>query len=93
MTCHEDTNAGVELCFYSFFNLDARRECVVNATSCRPRYSFYKKLGKGAPWPVWTDAENLAPSDFRTPDRPARGGSLYRLRYGKGIEGIGPVPV
>jgi len=34
-----------------------------------------------APGPVWTDAENLAPTDIRSPDRPARSQSLYRLRY------------
>jgi hypothetical protein len=34
-----------------------------------------------APGPVWTDAENLAPTGIRSPDRPARSESLYRLRY------------
>ena len=34
-----------------------------------------------APRPVWTGAENLAPTGFRFPDRPARSQSLYRLRY------------
>jgi hypothetical protein len=33
-----------------------------------------------APRPVWTGAENLAPTGFRSPDRPARSESLYRLR-------------
>jgi len=31
--------------------------------------------------PVWTDAENLAPTGIRSPDRPARNESLYRLSY------------
>ena len=31
--------------------------------------------------PVWTDAENLAPTGIRWPDRPARSQSLYRPRY------------
>jgi len=31
--------------------------------------------------PVWTDAENLAPTGIRFPDRPARSQSLYRLSY------------
>jgi len=35
-----------------------------------------------APGPVWTGAENLAPTGIRSPDRPARSQSLYRLRYG-----------
>ena len=34
-----------------------------------------------APGPVWTEAENLAPTGIRSPDRPFRWGSLYRLRY------------
>jgi len=34
-----------------------------------------------APEPVWTGAENLAPTEIRSPDRPARSQSLYRLRY------------
>ena len=34
-----------------------------------------------APEPVWTGAENLAPTGIRTPDSPARSQSLNRLRY------------
>ena len=34
-----------------------------------------------APGPVWTGAENLAPARIRSPDRPARSESLYRLSY------------
>ena len=34
-----------------------------------------------APGPVWTGAENLAPTGIRSPDRPARSQSLYRLPY------------
>jgi hypothetical protein len=34
-----------------------------------------------APGPVWTGAKNLAPTGFRSPDRPARSQSLYRLSY------------
>ena len=34
-----------------------------------------------APGPVWTGAENLAPIGIRSPDRPARSESLYRLSY------------
>ena len=34
-----------------------------------------------APGPVWTGAENLAPTGIRSPDRPARSKSLYRLGY------------
>ena len=31
--------------------------------------------------PVWTGAENLAPTGIRSPDRAARSESLYRLSY------------
>ena len=31
--------------------------------------------------PVWTGAENLAPTRIRSPDRPAGSQSLYRLNY------------
>jgi len=34
-----------------------------------------------APGPVWTRAENLATTGIRSPDRPVRSESLYRLSY------------
>jgi hypothetical protein len=34
-----------------------------------------------APGPVWTCAKNLAPTGIRSPDRPARIQSLYRMSY------------
>jgi hypothetical protein len=34
-----------------------------------------------APGLVWTCAKNLAPTGIRSPDRPARSQSLYRLSY------------
>ena len=34
-----------------------------------------------APGQVWTGAENLATTEIRSPDRPARNQSLYRLSY------------
>jgi hypothetical protein len=33
------------------------------------------------PGTVWPGAENLAPTGVRTPNRPARSESQYRLRY------------
>jgi len=33
------------------------------------------------PGPVWTGAENLAPTGIRSLDRSVRSKSLYRLRY------------
>jgi hypothetical protein len=37
--------------------------------------------GWEGPGPVWTGAENLASTRIRSPDRPARSQSLYRLSY------------
>jgi hypothetical protein len=34
-----------------------------------------------APGPVWTGAENLAPTGIRSPDRPSHSQSLYWLSY------------
>jgi len=34
-----------------------------------------------APSLVWTGAENFAPTRIRSPDRPTRSESLYRLSY------------
>ena len=33
------------------------------------------------PGAVWTGTENLAPTGIRSPNRPARSESLYRLSY------------
>ena len=44
------------------------------------RYPLYRRLC-GSPGLVWTDAENLAPTGIRSPDRPPRSELLYRLRY------------
>jgi len=33
------------------------------------------------PGPVWTVAGNMAPTGLRSPDRPARSESLYRLSF------------
>jgi hypothetical protein len=43
------------------------------------RFNPRKEARHPAPGPVWTDAENLIPNQFRSPDRPAR--SVYLLRY------------
>jgi hypothetical protein len=75
---------------YSFFNLCARWRWVVNALPrpLYPRerpctlYPFYRRLGGGrSGGVVWRSVENLAPTGIRSPDRPARSESLYRLRY------------
>ena len=46
----------------------------------KTRYPLYRSLG-GPQGPVWTDAENLTATGIRSPDRPARSQSLYRLSY------------
>jgi hypothetical protein len=43
------------------------------------RYQLYRRLG--SPGPVWTGMEDIAPTEIRSPDRPARSESLYRLSY------------
>jgi hypothetical protein len=59
---------------------------VVSSTP-RPQFTLGKdpvptvKEAGWAPGPVWTGEENLAPTGIRTPDRPARSQSLYRLSY------------
>ena len=64
--------------------LGATRVRVVNATPHPPRESdpvpIIQEAGR-APGPVWTGAENLASTGIRSPDRPSRSESLYRLRY------------
>jgi hypothetical protein len=43
----------------------------------KTRYPLHRRLGEL----VWTCAKNLAPTGIRSPDRPARSQSLYRLSY------------
>jgi hypothetical protein len=87
---HEDPGGGggggVEVMLYSFFNLGARWGWMVNATP-RPLYFPERdpvaivQEARWTPGPVWTGAENLAPTGIRSPDRPARSESLYLLSY------------
>jgi len=59
---------------------------VVDATP-RPLYSLERNPKPivqddgWAPGPVWTGAENQAPTAISSPDRPANSESLYRLGY------------
>jgi hypothetical protein len=69
-----------------FIDLCTRRVGRVSTTP-RPRSTpgkdpvpIVQEVG-WAPVPVWTGAENLAPIGIRSPDRPARSQSLYRLSY------------
>ena len=45
----------------------------------RDRPGTHLQVAGWAPEPVCTSAENLAPTGIRSPDRPARSQSLYRL--------------
>jgi hypothetical protein len=69
-----------------FHGLGTRRGLVVRSTH-RPHFTpgrdpvpIVEEAG-WAPEPVWTGAENIAPTGIRSPDRPARSQSLYRLSY------------
>jgi hypothetical protein len=72
---------GIAICFR---DLDARRGWVVSTTT-RPLYPRERPVlvqeAGWAPGLVWTFAKNLAPTGIRSPDRPARSQSLYRLSY------------
>jgi hypothetical protein len=54
------------------FNLGARW-----STTLPCRFNPDSQEAKQAPGPVWTGAENLAPTGIRSPDRPARSELLY----------------
>ena len=45
------------------------------------RFTPGKDPAGWAPEPVWTGTKNLAPTGIRSPDRPARSESPYRLSY------------
>ena len=68
---------GIQVQLYSFFNMYTRWGWVVNATA-RPLYPRERESvptvqeAGWAPGPVWTGAENLAPTGIRSPERPVR---------------------
>jgi hypothetical protein len=81
-TAHRGSR-GIALLFHGH---GTRRGCVVSLTP-RPLFTpgkvpvpFVQKA-RWAPGPVWTGAENFAPTGIRSPDLPARSQSIYRLRY------------
>jgi len=66
---------------------------MVNATP-RPLYPRQNPVPivQKAGWasvPVWTGAENIAPTGIRSPDHLARSELLYRLRYPGSYPGLG----
>jgi hypothetical protein len=70
------SRGGVEIKLYSFFNLDTRWGRVINNTS-RPLYPWERHPVPNlyeSDWAlalVWTDAENLASTGIRFPNRPS----------------------
>jgi hypothetical protein len=82
----------VDVSLYSLFNLGAR---LGESSTRRPgRFTPGKdavptvqEAGQ-APGPVWTGAENLAPTGIRSPDCPACSKSLYRLSYPAHLQGL-----
>jgi hypothetical protein len=82
----------VEVSLYSAFDLGTRRGWGVSVTP-RPYLIPGKDpvpIVQESGWisgPVWTGAENLTSTRTRSPDRPARRQSLYRLRCPAGSDG------
>jgi hypothetical protein len=76
---------GVEVWPYCFFNLGARWGWLFNVTS-QPLYpreitDTYSILSWVDPRVVVDDTEKSTPKRVRTLKRPARSGTIYRLRY------------
>ena len=69
-----------------FHDRGTRRGWVVSSTP-QPHFTTGKdpvpilQEAGWAPGSVWTGADNLVPTGIRSPDRPARSQSLYRLSY------------
>jgi hypothetical protein len=55
-------------------------------SSKKTRYPLYRSL-YGPQGPVWMGAENIAPTEIRAPDRPARIELLYRPTTGRTSSG------
>ena len=73
-------------CIALLFHDHGTRRWGVSVTP-RPLFTPWKDavpIAQKAGWtpgPVWTGAENLASTGIRSPNRPARSQSLYRLSY------------
>ena len=61
-------------------SVDGQSHAPVALPLGKTRYSLYRMLSE-PPGPVWKGAEYLAPIEIRSPYRPARSESLYRLSY------------
>jgi hypothetical protein len=73
------------LWLYSFFNLDATWGgwSTPSPPALPPEGDPVPIVQEAGlePEPDWADAENLAPTGIRSPDRPVRSESLYRLSH------------
>ena len=73
---------GVKVWLYYFINLGARWSWVVNAMPQPPYPCEWPGMGFWVgPGPVWTGAENLAPTRIRLSDRPACSELLSRPHW------------
>ena len=81
-TAHTESR-GIALPFHNHGTRRGWEICVTPRPLFNPgkdSVSIVQEVG-WAPGPVWTGAENLALTGIRSPDRPARSQSLYRLSY------------
>ena len=75
-------NRGIVLLFLEPSTLDGGGVSPTHRPPLPPGKTRYPLYEAGwAPGPVWTGAENLAPTGIGSPDRPSRSQWLYRLRY------------
>ena len=63
-----------------WMGVDGQRQAPAAFTPGKDPVPIVQEAG-WAPGPIWIGVENLAPTGIRSPDRPARSESLYRLRY------------
>jgi hypothetical protein len=85
ITGHQGPRGGVEVQLYSISNsaLGGGGWSATFPSRFTPRKDPVPIVQEAgwAPGPVWTGAKNLDPIGIRSPDRPARSQSLYRLCY------------
>jgi hypothetical protein len=85
ITGHKGPSGGVAVELYSFSTsaLEGGGWSAPSPGRFTPRKDPVPIVQKAgwAPGPVWTCAKNLAPTGIRSPDRPARSQSVYRLSY------------
>ena len=84
-----ESEANINCCQYillnnrSVFHLTDQKFVLYSSFGAHPGERDKLPIVHEAGWatvPVWTGTENLAPTGIRSPDRPARNGSLYQVR-------------